>query len=83
MVLDVLFEGGDSGLNVLTMMRLTQETRDIPVVICTARAPFEIEPLMAKSQPAKVSVVYKPFDLDQLLDAVDVGLGQATTSNSR
>lgn len=70
-VLDILLDGGDTGFNVLTMMRLTQETRHIPVIICTAKSPFEIDPLLAQSRQEKVSVVYKPFDLDQLLDEID------------
>ena len=73
-LLDITLDNGESGFKVLTMLRLTAETRDIPVVICTPRSPQEVEPLLARAGVARVSIVYKPFDLERLIAAVDIGL---------
>lgn len=82
-VLDVMLDRGDSGFNVLTMMRLRKETQHIPVVICTARAPSEIDPLLEKAHQERVSVVYKPFDIDQLTCAIDSALDPRDVANNQ
>jgi CheY-like chemotaxis protein len=55
---------------------MTRETADIPVVLCTTNSKIVMEGeghLAAKG----VIVVLKPFDIEDLLDAVQTQIGKA------
>jgi CheY-like chemotaxis protein len=69
-VLDLLFEQQLKGWHFLTMARLDRELCRIPIVLCTA-AVQTVEPMLANLAAQRVRVIYKPFDIDQLLFAVD------------
>jgi CheY-like chemotaxis protein len=72
-VLDLLFEHQLKGWHFLTMARLDRELSRIPIVLCTA-AVMTVEPLLANLAAQQVRVIYKPFDIDQLLFALDEAL---------
>lgn len=74
-LLDVMLGDGDADLNLLTMLRLVNETRPIPVIICTACSPSEIDPVLSAATLPDVTIMYKPFDLDHLLRSVNGSLG--------
>jgi DNA-binding response OmpR family regulator len=46
------------------------KTRGTPVLFCTARAPHEVAPLLATRPRAATALLYKPFELTDLLDQV-------------
>jgi CheY-like chemotaxis protein len=72
-VLDLLFDYQLKGWHFLTMARLDRALCRIPIVLCTAAAMI-VEPMLANLAALHVRVIYKPFDIDQLLFAVDEAL---------
>lgn len=73
-ILDFLWINDDSGWRLLQLLKLDPRTRHIPVILCTAGVQ-EAEALMPQLRAMQVAVVYKPFDLEMLLAAVQVQLG--------
>ena len=64
-----------SGFEVLNLLRLDPETEVIPVLLCTA-AVRDVQAQEAVLRERGVPVLFKPFDLDDLLEAVRNILGQ-------
>lgn len=72
-ILDFMFEGRDSGWQMIQLLKMHQGTSDIPVIICTA-AQREVREIESFLQAKGVAVVYKPFDIAELLEAVQKAL---------
>ena len=70
LVLDFLIQDEGKGWQFLQMLRMDRETRDIPVVVCTAAVKL-VEDLQAHLDAMGVGVVLKPFDIDHLLAEID------------
>jgi CheY-like chemotaxis protein len=71
-VLDVAFRQGSSGLEVAERLSSAAETASIPVLFCTALREQDIDEqaralLTARNQ----RILYKPFDVDQMLQQVN------------
>jgi CheY-like chemotaxis protein len=68
-ILDVVMEKPDSGWQLLQLLTLDPETKDIPVIICSADIRFlrEHEELFRSKGCWTLA---KPFDLDDLLSTV-------------
>jgi CheY-like chemotaxis protein len=64
-----------SGFEVLNLLRLDPETQAIPVLLCTAavRDVQAQEPILRERG---IPVLFKPFDLDELLETVRGILGE-------
>jgi CheY-like chemotaxis protein len=56
------------------MLRMDPATTPIPIVLCT-RAVHEVKALEQHLVTMGVTVVLKPFNIDQLLDAIRDRLG--------
>lgn len=56
---------------------MTRQTSDIPVIVCTAALQLARE-LGGHLKAKNVSVVLKPFDIDELLEAVTTSLDKPT-----
>ena len=69
LVLDFLIQD-EGGWQFLQMLRMDRETRDIPVVVCTAAVKL-VEDLQTHLDAMGVGVVLKPFDIDNLLAEID------------
>jgi len=70
LVLDFLSQDEGKGWQFLQMLRMGRETRDIPVVVCTAAVKL-VEDLQPHLDAMGVGVVLKPFDIDHLLAEID------------
>lgn len=68
-ILDFLFGGEPLGWQLVQLLRMDPETRDIPVVVCTA-AVKQAEELGAHLLKMKVEVVIKPFEIEDVIAAV-------------
>jgi DNA-binding response OmpR family regulator len=68
-VLDILFRDEKTGWQMLEMLRLSRSTALIPVLICSA-ALREIQEQEGYLNSQGVRIVYKPFDIDVLLQTV-------------
>ncbi|MDQ2885589.1 MAG: response regulator [Chloroflexota bacterium] len=69
-LLDFLLQGRNTGWNFLQKLRLHRPTKDIPIVLCTAALSDvkEQEPILIQKG---IPILYKPFDVDELLHIVD------------
>ena len=78
-VLDFLFGGEPKGWQLLQATRMDRAIRDIPVVICTAAA-RKVEELNGQFASLNIHAVLKPFDIDHLLDVIDLALHSRNAS---
>ncbi|MFT4040394.1 MAG: response regulator [Thermomicrobiales bacterium] len=72
-VLDFVVLDELRGWQFLQLLRMSRQTKAIPVVVCTGAARL-VEELQVHLDTMHVRVVLKPFDLDTLLGAVAAGL---------
>lgn len=68
-ILDLIFGQEKSGWQMLQKMKMTRGTATIPIIICTA-ATKEVREVQGYLQAKGVSLVAKPFDIDDLLAAI-------------
>lgn len=76
-VLDVVIAGTERGLIFLEQLKSDPRTAPIPVVVCTAATRL-IERLADHLTAWHVRIVPKPFELEDLLDALAACLGART-----
>jgi CheY-like chemotaxis protein len=74
-VLDLVIMEEGKGWQMLQLLRMDRETRDIPVLVCTAASRL-VDDLQTHLDTMKVSVVLKPFDIDHLLAVMCKALGE-------
>lgn len=72
-ILDYVFGTEKSGWQTLQKLKMRRATASIPIIICTA-AIREIREIEGYLEAKGVTVVPKPFDIDDLLDAVKKAL---------
>lgn len=68
-ILDFIIGGESHGWTMLQKMKMSRATTNIPVVVCTAALQLARE-LEGHLRAKNVTVVLKPFDIDDLLDAI-------------
>ena len=64
------------GWQFLQKLRMTKETAKIPVIICTTNRNV-VHRIEARLEEKGVIVVLKPFELEDLLEAVETMIGKA------
>lgn len=69
LMLDIMFAGESTGWPFITLARLDRDVCRIPMVLCTA-AVTTVEPMMNRLAAQRIRVVWKPFDIDELLGAL-------------
>src|SRR5579885_3240267 len=72
-IIDFLFGGEKLGWQLLQKMRMYRPTAAIPVIICTAALP-EVRVIEGQLTSNGALLVAKPFDIDELLSAVERAL---------
>ena len=70
LVLDFVIQDEGKGWQFLQLLRMDPETRDIPVIVCTAAAKL-VEELQTHLDRMGVAVVLKPFDIEHLLAQIN------------
>lgn len=73
-VLDYMWANEDASWSLLQMLRMDPATEAIPIVLCTG-AVHEVKALEEHLVTMGVTVVLKPFNIDQLVDAIRERLG--------
>jgi CheY-like chemotaxis protein len=68
-VLDYMWAHEDDSWSLLQMLRMDPATTAIPIILCTG-AVREVEALEEHLMAMGVTVVLKPFNIDQLVDAI-------------
>lgn len=76
-LLDVLFRDEKTGWQMLEILRTNRATASIPVVICSA-AIKDVQEQEGYLNSKRVLIVYKPFDIDDLLKTVQKALDIAS-----
>jgi CheY-like chemotaxis protein len=79
-ILDYIWATDDAGWSLLQMLKMKPSTQAIPVVLCTG-AVAQVESLKSHLHEMGVQVVLKPFNIDDLLQAVTTALGDAGPSS--
>jgi len=81
-ILDVVFGEAKIGWQMLQMIKMQRSLASIPVIVCTAseQAVREMEGYLVSKG---VFVVYKPFDVDDLLNTITQALQTVTISPSQ
>ncbi|MGH2559131.1 MAG: response regulator [Thermomicrobiales bacterium] len=74
MILDFLIGGEEWGWQFLQKVRLDRETASIPIIVCTA-AVHLVRELQGHLTEKQISVILKPFDIDDVLHQVANVLG--------
>ena len=69
-MLDFVIQDEGKGWQFLQLLKMDTDTRDIPVIVCTAAAKL-VEELQTHLDNMGVAVVLKPFDIDHLLTQID------------
>ncbi len=72
-VLDHIIGGEGIGWQFLQKLKMRRSTANIPVVVCTAAAKA-IQEMEGYLKAKGVTVVLKPFDIDDLLRAIELSL---------
>jgi CheY-like chemotaxis protein len=70
-VLDFVILDEGKGWQFLQLLKMDRDTRDIPVIVCTAAVKM-VEELQVHLDDLAVSVVLKPFDIDDLLAKIEL-----------
>jgi two-component system phosphate regulon response regulator PhoB len=76
-LLDIMMEGMD-GWEVLKLLKLDERTREIPVVILSARV--EARDKIRGLQEGAVDYVTKPFSVKGILESIDLILNRSQAS---
>jgi len=74
-ILDFIIGGEALGWQMLQKMKMTHDMMNIPVIVCTAALSLARE-LDGHLRAKKVGVVLKPFDIDDLIEAVNGALAE-------
>lgn len=72
-ILDLLIGNEAHGWQMLQKLKMDRETATIPVVVCSAAMSL-LRELEGHLKQKNVEIVPKPFDIDDLLRAVDIAL---------
>jgi CheY-like chemotaxis protein len=75
LILDHMIGDEEYGWQLVQKLRLDRDLAVLPVIVCTAAARM-VEELEGHLKAKSVTVVLKPFDIDDLLKAVSVALGR-------
>lgn len=68
-ILDFLIGGEEQGWQLLQKLKMTRETQDIPVIVCSGAIKL-LQELEGHLTSKNVGVVVKPFDIDDLLEEI-------------
>lgn len=82
-ILDVVFHMPPDGLTVAAELAEAEHTRDLPVLFCTALGERDIaEEAHREIHSRNQRILFKPFEIDTLLDIVSEMLKSSATMSS-
>ena len=68
-ILDYMWAAEDFGWSLLQMLRMNRGTAQVPIILCTG-AIAHVKETQDHLMTMKVEVIYKPFEIDHLLDVI-------------
>lgn len=75
LILDHLMGDDEYGWQMVQKLKLSRDLGDLPVIVCTAALKM-VEELQGHLMTKNVSVIIKPFDIEDLLSAVGNALAR-------
>ena len=83
LILDIVFRGSRSGYDVAESLASAAATAGIPILFCTALSPRDIpDDIRALIDQRQQRILFKPFDVDDLLTHIDEMLSAQEASRS-
>ena len=79
LILDHMMGDEEYGWQAIQKLRLNRELATLPVIVCTAAVKM-VKELEGHLKAKGITIVLKPFDIDDLLHAVQVALAQQRTA---
>lgn len=80
-LLDFLMQGRQTAWTLLQKLKLHRPTKDIPIILCTAGLSDVKEQESVFTQKG-IPILYKPFDVDELLHVVEQTLSSSSPHTS-
>lgn len=80
-IVDYMWASEDDGWSLLQMLRMNRATAKVPIILCTG-AVTHVRETEGHLATMGIEVVFKPFDIEHLLEAIDrllTGTGRAST----
>jgi CheY-like chemotaxis protein len=74
LVLDIRLSDAEAGWSILELLKLDPETQHMPVIVCSADA-LQLREKAPRLRELNCVTLEKPFDLDELLRLVALGIG--------
>jgi CheY-like chemotaxis protein len=78
-IIDYMWPSSDNEWTLLNLLRIDRRTREIPVILCTS-AVRHVQEMSHHLQRVGVRVVFKPFNIDDLLKQVAEALEDQAAS---
>jgi CheY-like chemotaxis protein len=75
LVLDIRLSDAEAGWSILELVKLDLDTHQLPVIVCSADA-LQLREKAPRLRELNCAPLEKPFDLDELLRLVAVGVGK-------
>ncbi len=82
-MLDLMLGREQAGWAVLQLLRSDAETKDLPVIMCSAAVPALSRKVESSAGGAATETLGKPFDVDHLLHTIERLLVTATKETTR
>lgn len=80
-IVDLMTKMPESGWDVLTYMQMHPQLRRLPAIVCSA-VTDELLSKEAWLHQHNISILEKPFELDEFYQCVDTALGRATPASA-
>jgi CheY-like chemotaxis protein len=74
---DYLVTREEEGWQFIQKMKMSPDTATIPIIICTTNRRV-VQNMEGQLAVKNITVVFKPFDIEELLQAVEEVIGKAT-----
>ena len=81
-VIDYMWPSSDNEWTLLNLLRIDRRTREIPVILCTS-AVRHVQEMSHHLARVGVRVVFKPFDIDDLLKQIAEALEDQVTLSDK
>ena len=79
-IVDLLFPDSKHGVDLISMLWLNRNTRHIPIIVCSA-ATSQLREMQSYLHSKNIATLFKPFDLDELINTVAYALQSRTLSS--
>jgi CheY-like chemotaxis protein len=78
-ILDHMMGAEEYGWQMVQLIRLSRDLAELPMIVCTA-AKMLVEPIEGHLKSKGVTIVMKPFDIDDLLRAITAAFANASSA---